>query len=93
MKSEIYITLNRDEIRSQTSYNLIAETMSSSRWNTGKRKRLMAERFTEAEREAMRRICAQAHRWHFVSGAPEELKMTLHTLFLWRRLANFCYEL
>ena len=93
MKAGIYVTLPRDEIRTQTHYDLIAETMSSHRWQTLKRRNLMAERFTEAEREAIIRMGKQAHQWHLKTGVPEELKMTLHTLYLWRRLANFCFEL
>ena len=38
MKAEIYITLTRDEINERIPYAIVAETMSSSVWNTGRRK-------------------------------------------------------
>lgn len=40
MKVETYIVMNRDEINRNIPYPIVAETMSSSRWGTGKRKRI-----------------------------------------------------
>lgn len=93
MKVKTYITLNRDEIRAQIPYALVCETMSGAKWNTGKRKRLMKERFTEAEREKIYKLHKQARSWHLVKGVPDELKLSVNTMLLWQKLANFCCEL
>lgn len=93
MKVETYIVMDRDEINRNIPYPIVAETMSSSRWSTGKRKRMMKERFTETEIDAVYRIHKQAHSWYLVKGVPDELRITPHILMLWHRLANFCCEL
>ena len=90
---KLYISLNHDEIQEQIPYAIVAETMSRSVWNTGKRKRLMKEQFTESEIEAIYRLHKQAYSWYLVKGVPDEVKMTLNTYELWQRLANFCCEL
>lgn len=87
---KLYISLNHDEIQERIPYPIVAETMSRSVWNTGKRKRLMKQYFNESEIEATYRIHKQAHSWYLVKGVPDEVKMTLHTYELWQRLANFC---
>lgn len=93
MKVKTYIILNRDEIRAQIPYALVCETMSGAKWNTGRRKRLMKERFTEAEREKIYKLHKQARNWHLIKGMPDELKLSVNTLLLWHELANFCCEL
>ena len=91
--AKLYISLNQDEIREHIPYAIVAETMSGARWNTGKRRRLMKQQFTEAEIEATYRLHRQAYSWYLVKGVPDEVKMTLNTYHLWIKLANFCYEL
>ena len=93
MKVETYIVMDRDEINRNIPYPIVAETMSSSRWDTGKRKRMMKERFTETEVDAIHRLKKQAHNWYLVKGVPDELRITPHILELWRRLAVFCCEI
>lgn len=90
---KLYISLNSDEIREQIPYPIIAETMSGAKWNTGKRRRLMKQQFTEAEIEAVYRLHKQAYSWYLVKGVPEEIKITLRTYQLWYKLANFCCQL
>ena len=87
---EFYISLNREEIQERIPYPVVAETMSCSIWNTGKRKRLMKQYFTEAEIEATYRLHRQAREWHLYKGVPDEVKMTYRTYELWQRLASFC---
>lgn len=89
----LYLSFSREEIKEQIPYAIVAETMSSSKWNTGRRKRLMKEQFIEPEIDIIYRLGKQAHRWHLTTGVPEELKLTLHTFQMWTRLANFCAEL
>ena len=93
MKVETYIILNRDEINRKIPYGVVCETMSGSRWNTGKRKRLMKERFTESEIDAIYRLHNQARDWYLRKGVPDEVKMTVQTYALWQKLANFCCEI
>ena len=90
---KFYIALNHDEIQERIPYALVAETMSSARWGTGKRKRLMKQWFTETEIEAIYRLHKQAYSWYCVKGAPEEVKMSVSTYNLWQKLANFCCEI
>jgi hypothetical protein len=90
---KLYISFNADEIRKEIPYSVVAETMSRAVWNTGKRRRLMKEQFTEAEIEACYRLHKQAYTWYLRTGVPEELKMTLDTYHLWHKLANFCSTL
>ena len=89
-KMNFYIALNRDEIRERIPYALVAETMSSSIWGTGRRKRLMKEYFTKSETEAIYRLHKQAYTWHLRTGVPDEVKMSVQTYYLWQKLANFC---
>jgi hypothetical protein len=93
MTVETYIVLNRDEINRQIPYGVVCVGMSSSRWNTGKRKRLMKERFTETEIDAIYRLHQQARSWYLVKGVPDELRIMPKTLALWHKLAAFCCEL
>ena len=93
MKVETYIVMNGDEIRENIPYPVIAETMSCSRWNTGKRKRMMSEQFTDVEINAIYRIHKQARQWYLVKGVPDELKITPHILVLWHKLASFCCKI
>jgi hypothetical protein len=88
-----YIALNHDEIQERIPYAIVAETMSSAVWGTGKRKRLMKQWFAEAEIDAIYRLHKQAYSWYCVKGVPEEVKMSVNTYNLWQKLANFCCEL
>jgi transposase len=87
---KLYISLNHDEIQEKIPYPIVAETMSRAIWNTGKRKRLMKQYFTESEIEAIYRLHRQAYSWYLVKGVPDEVKMTLSTYKLWHKLADFC---
>lgn len=87
---KLYISLTHDEIQEQIPYAVVAETMSGAYWNTGKRKRLMKQYFTESEIEAIYRLHKQAYSWYLVKGVPDEVKMTLNTYKLWHKLADFC---
>lgn len=93
MKVETYLVLSRDEINEKIPYAVVAETMSGARWNTGKRKRLMKQYFTETEIDAIYRMHKQAYSWYLVKGVPEELRITPHILALWHKLAAFCCEI
>lgn len=93
MKVETYIIMNSDEIRDQIPFAVVCETMSGAYWNTGKRRRLMKQWFTETEIDAIYRLHKQARQWHLIKGVPDELRITPHILALWHKLAAFCCEL
>lgn len=93
MKVETYLVLNHDEINRQIPYAVVCEGMSSSRWSTTKRVRLMRERFTDTEIDAIYRLHQQARTWYLIKGAPEELRIQPHILALWHKLAAFCCEI
>ena len=86
---KMMVKLEESDIK-RLPYALIAETASRAIWSTGKRKRLWAETFTSAERDACNSIIRQAKKWAFVTGAPEEVVMSTKTMLLWNRLADFC---
>lgn len=90
---KMLIVLNQDEIQKQIPYAVVAETMSSSIWNTGRRKRLMAKYFTEAEMEEAEGLHRLARCWYLYKNAPKEARMTMDTYYLWQRLAQFCWGL
>ena len=93
MTAETYIVFDADEIREHIPFQLVAETMSRAIWNTTRRKRLMKERFTEAEIEASYKMHRQAREWYLYKGVPDELRIRPHTLSLWWKLAEFCMSL
>ena len=91
---KMYIELSHDEIQKEIPYQIIAETTSRSIWDTGRRKRLFASLFTEAERDMVSKIKAQAHSWALVKGVPDKgVKMTIGTYQLWHKFADFCATL
>ena len=87
------IEFNRDDIQKRLPYMLLWETRSSSRWQTGRRKRLYQEQFTEQERHAASRIFSQARQWAAITGAPDNVTMSIRTAELWEKLGRFCAEL
>ena len=87
---EMFIKLDRDEITKTLPYAVICETRSSSRWDTGKRKRLWLAEFDKAERDAAQRIFRLAHNWMLRSGVPDSVVMKPSTIALWQKLGNFC---
>ena len=93
MTVETYLVLNRDEINQNIPYAVVCEGMSSARWGTTRRVRLMREQFTQTEIEAIYRMHKQAYSWYLKKGVPDELRITPHILALWHKLAAFCCEI
>lgn len=87
------LTFARKEIQSQIPYALICETMEGSRWNTGKRRRLMSEQFTESEIKKSYELRKKAYSWHLVKGVPEKVRMSPNTFYMWHKLGDFCAQL
>lgn len=91
---KLILELSHDEVCERIPYQLVCETMCGSRWNTGKRKKLMKERFTEKEIDKIYKMKSQAYSWTLTKGVPlEGVKMSINTLGLWEKLAAFCMEL
>lgn len=90
---KLYLSFNHDEIQAEIPYAIVVQTMSSAKWQTGRRKRLMKESFTESEINAIPRLHRQAREWYLYKGVPDEVQMTMNTYHLWHKLAIFCYEL
>lgn len=86
------LRLDREEIE-RLPYAVICEARYGARWDTGRRKRMWTQEFTESERKKATEIFRQAHRFYLVSGCPDELVMSPSTLSLWRRLGDFCASL
>ena len=84
--------LDRDDCE-RLPYAVICEARYSARWDTGRRKRLWSQEFTESERKKAADIFKKARRYYLVSGCPDELIMAPSTLALWRRLGDFCASL
>ena len=90
----IFLYFSHDEICNEIPYMMIAETTSRSVWNTGKRRRLWSQTFTEKERAACRKLRQQANLWALVRGVPKDgVSMTVKTYNLWHRFADFCANL
>lgn len=90
----LYVHFTHDEAKAELPYQTIAETSMRSVWNTGKRRRLMAETFETSELESVSRIINQSRRWMLETGVPMEgIKMTVKTRLIWHKLAEFCMSL
>lgn len=87
------IKMTGEDIRNELQYPLICETMESSIWNTGHRRRTYSETFARSEQKKISEIKKQAHNWYLVKGAPDEITMSYDTYMLWNRLAEFCLSL
>lgn len=88
---KIFLELSQDEVYAKIPYSLICETMCSATWNTGKRKRLMKQFFTESEIKKLSSLKQQAYTWTLTKGVPVDgVKMSVNTLLLWGKLAEFC---
>lgn len=91
--ARMMIVLSADEVRQTIAYPLICETMCGSVWQTGKRRRRWEAEFTEAERKACSKLKTLAYKWYLTTGVPDEVTMSMSTLELWYKLADFCASL
>ena len=89
----VFLELDQNEIEQQIPYRIICGTMCSALWDTGKRRRLWQEQFTEQERKKCSEIYKLSHLWFLTTGPPKTTKMTPKTLSLWNKLGEFCQNL
>lgn len=87
---KMMLVLSREDVHREIPYAVICETRDGTAWNTGRRRRLWKQTFTEAERDAATRLFRAAHRWYLTTGIPDEVTMTLSTMKLWQKLGEFC---
>lgn len=90
---DLMLTFNRDEVNKEIPYAIICETRYGSKWDTGRRRRLFNNAFSMNEYSKCRKIFKLAHRWTLTTGVPKEVKMTLGTYKLWKKLGDFCAAL
>lgn len=91
---EVWIHLTHDEVHRKIPYQLIAETTGGARWDTGKRRRMFAQAFTETERRRISELRKKATTWALVKGVPlKGVNMAKETYRLWQRLGDFCASL
>ena len=86
----LYLELTSDEVHEQIPYSMICMTRYGSRWDTMHRRRRWTKEFTEAEREAARRIFSRSHDWTLGRGVPNNVMMSVGTYRLWQKLGDFC---
>ena len=87
----LWLHLTHDEVQRDIPYGIVCETMEGAYWNTGRRKRLFREMFSESERKKAYELKSQAHRWYLTKGVPDDgVKMSKETYLFWHKLADFC---
>lgn len=88
---DTWMHLTQEEVFRLVPFILICETRNSSRWETGRRRRMYNQVFTEQEKKKIPELCRKAHIWAISKGVPAKgVKMTLSTYKLWHKLAHFC---
>lgn len=86
-----YLELSQHEVHDKIPFQIIAETVESSRWNTCKRKRMQKDWFDDCEIRHLSGLKNLAHRWYLTSGVPSKgVKMSIETYQLWQKFALFC---
>lgn len=88
---EIHTMLNRQEI-GELPYAFLYTTRDSSVWKSRKRKIWWNAKFTPAEQEKAETIFNLCRLW-YTKGVPDKYEASPATLFLWRRLVDFCREI
>ena len=92
-KAIVMLEFTHDEVNKGIPYAMICETRFGRSWDTGKRKRLWLNSFSESEREKCSKLFSQARTWHLVSGVPDTVQMSVKTYELWQKLGAFCASL
>ena len=54
---KVMLRLEREDIYKEIPFSVICEAREGALWNTGRRKRLWDELFTEKEKEARKFLC------------------------------------
>lgn len=84
------------EEQHEIPYQIIGETVSSSRWNTVSRGRKYDAYFSAEEKKniAEYQIASHSKRWYICRGFPKDgYTMSTEEYALWLKLAKFCSEL
>lgn len=90
IKAETFITMSNYEVHAIIPYALVCMTRYGAHWDTGRRRRLWDQSFSDAEKKAATRLFNLSHRWTLTTGVPETVKMSVNTFLLWKKLGDFC---
>lgn len=78
-----------DELNDKLHYMLIGETMSGSKWSTGKVKRAFKAEFSQEERDMCFSIWRKARKWCLRALPQEPVEMYMDEYKLWIKLKDF----
>lgn len=78
-----------EELNDRLHYRLIAETMSSSTWTTGKIKRAFKAEFSPEEIDLSFNIWRKARRWYLYELPKEPVEIYKSEYDLWIKLKDF----
>lgn len=82
------VELNREEL--ERIGNLFCETFHSSRFNTGKSKRIRAQMFTNEEWNIALKLLRMCSRWGLSVGVPNEKKFGCYEWEVLKKLEKYC---
>ncbi len=88
----VMIHLDREDCE-KLPYAVICETHDGAYWNTGRRRRMWNQIFTESERNRASDIFKKARSYTLYKGCPDSLVMSKETYLLWQKLGDFCASL
>ena len=86
------VRISVDELNDELHYRLIAETMSGSKWTTGKVKKAFVSQFSQEERDSCFSIWRRARKWYLYSLPTNPIEMSMVEYELWQKLKNFILQ-
>lgn len=91
MKMEMVYVFTGEEVVQKLGALYIAESMQRACWNTGRFKRLRAERLKGIDDQIIWNIGYRAIYW-YIHGVPKEYKCDVDTYRAWTTLFMTCAE-
>ena len=86
-----HIELTQREVYEKIPFPIVVEAVEGAVWNTGKRRRMQKEWFTDKELHKLSDLKKLAHRWYFTTGVPRDgVRMSVETYQLWQKFCLFC---
>lgn len=83
----LQLVISSDKFRQLVSYPVIVEQWLKK--NGGRVRRSWLAEFSEEERNLIGKYQAKFYRWYLVTGPPAQVSMTVATLGVLQRAANF----
>ena len=81
-----------EELNDKLHYRLIAETMSGSKWTTGKVKNAFKAEFSDEERDICFQIWRKSRKWYLYSLPTEPVEMYMSEYKVWLKLKDFILQ-